>query len=208
MVFLRILKNLFCWWKKAELILACFQGPPPNGCYFFLFFFFLFSSYSASSKRVLKHPIFIGFFEHPSKTSTNIMQQQSTKASNPPKKCTFFRKPLFWPEVFFCKKKTPVLHHPLRTVPWKNSPNPILIGSKKVAKLFTLRWPSYWPWSGQDVAKLLTLQHIYIHIYIYIHSCNLMFVVCQVVSVCAQVAPLSLFISIYIHNNLYNYICV
>ena len=31
----------------------------------------------------------------------------------------------------------------------------------------TLPWPSYWLYFGQNVAKLLALQHIYMYIYIY-----------------------------------------
>ena len=68
----------------VELLPARFQGPPKNGCYFVFgpfFFVLLFSVSSASSKRVLKKkPIFIGFFAHPSKASSDIMQQQGSKA--------------------------------------------------------------------------------------------------------------------------------
>ena len=44
-----------------------------------------------------KKPIFIGFFEHPSKASRNIMQQQSPTPSTPLRKSAppIFRKPLF-----------------------------------------------------------------------------------------------------------------
>ena len=63
----------------------------------------------------LKKTIFIGFFEHPSKASSNIMQQQVTKSSTPPQKtCTFFLD-----NPFFDQKqlsKTLILHHPLKTV--------------------------------------------------------------------------------------------
>ena len=58
-----------------------FQGPPKFGCKFFLglflffFFFFLFLLHLARG-CVKKNPIFIGFFAHPSKASSDIMQQQ------------------------------------------------------------------------------------------------------------------------------------
>ena len=39
-----------------------------------------------------------------------------------------------------------------------------------MAKLLTLPWPSYWPYFGQKMAKLLTLQHIYIYIYMAVTS--------------------------------------
>ena len=35
-----------------------------------------------------------------------------------------------------------------------------------MARLLTLPWPGYWPYFGQNMARLLTLQHIYIYIYI------------------------------------------
>ena len=85
------------------------------------------------------------------------------KPKLPPKKVH-----IFFGNLFFDQKqlsKTLILHHPLKIVRKKSQNNPIFIGSKKVAKLLTLRWPSYWPWNGQNVAKLLTLQHIYIYIY-------------------------------------------
>ena len=69
------------WWNY---VLPVFKAPPKLGVTFFLglfFFFFFFSVSSASSKRgAQKKPIFIGFFAHPSKASSDIMQQQSSKA--------------------------------------------------------------------------------------------------------------------------------
>ena len=38
-----------------------------------------------------------------------------------------------------------------------------------MARLLTLPWPGYWPYFGQNMARLLTLQRIYIYIYIYIY---------------------------------------
>ena len=122
--------------KMVELLPARFQGPPFFGCYFFLtFFFLLFSVSSASSKRVCQNnPIFIGFFAHPSKASSLIMQQQGSKAKTPQKKVHnfFFGNPFF--DQFF--SKTLILHHPLKTVHQKISKKPYFYRLKK-------RWPSY-----------------------------------------------------------------
>ena len=66
--------------NTVELLPARFQGPPKMGVTSFCLVFSSFSVSSASSKRVLKKTIFIGFFAHPSKASSDIMQQQSSKA--------------------------------------------------------------------------------------------------------------------------------
>ena len=84
----------------VELLPARFEGPPFFGCYLFLglfFVFLLFSVSSASSNRVCqKKTIFIGFFAHPSKASSDIMQQQRTKPKLPKKKVhNFFSETLF-----------------------------------------------------------------------------------------------------------------
>ena len=57
---------------------AAVQGPPKMGVTFVGLFFSscFFSVSSASSKRVLKKNDFYRVFAHPSKSSSNIMQQQ------------------------------------------------------------------------------------------------------------------------------------
>ena len=127
----------------VELLPARFQGPPFFGCYFFFgpFFFFFFLFLLHLARGCAKKTIFIGFFAHPSKASSDIIQQQGSKAKTPPKKVHnfFFGNPFF--DQFF--SKTLILHHPLKTVHKKSPKTPIFIGSKKVAKLLTQRWPSY-----------------------------------------------------------------
>ena len=116
-----------------------------------------------------KQTIFIGFFAHPSKASSDIMQQQGSKAKTPQRKGAqffFFGNPFF--DQFFSKAL--ILHHPLKTVHKKSPQNPIFIGSKKggqvidpkVAKLLTLLWPK----NGQVIDPAA-------YIYIYMHAVEL-----------------------------------
>ena len=68
--------------KKGGTTSCPFSRPPQKWVLHFLglFFSYCFSVSSASSKRVLKKSLFKGFFAHPSKASSDIMQQQSSKA--------------------------------------------------------------------------------------------------------------------------------
>ena len=74
----------------VELFPARFQGPPKKWMLLFfwpLFFFLLFFLVLLHLARgCSKKPIFIGFFAHPSKASSDIMQQQGSKAKTPQKK--------------------------------------------------------------------------------------------------------------------------
>ena len=92
--------------EKVELLPARFLAPPPeNGCKFFSpFVFSCFSVSSASNKRVFqKKAYFYRVFEHPSKVSSNIMQQQTPKPCTSPKTSAppIFGKPRFWPKATF-----------------------------------------------------------------------------------------------------------
>ena len=150
------------WWNY---FLPVFKAPHFWVLLFWgLFFFFFFSVSSASSNRVCnKKPIFIGFFAHPSKTSSDIMQQQGSKAKTPQKKgAQFFSETPFWPIFIF---KPLILHHPLKTVQKKISKKPYFYRLKK-------RWPSYWPKGGQVIDPTLAKKwpsywpySIYIYIY-------------------------------------------
>ena len=152
-----------------ELLPARFQGPPKMDVIFFLAFVFFssfFSGSSASSKRLLKKTLFLWFFLHTLlKHLVASCSNKEVKPKLPKKRCTFFSGNLCFDQKQLSKAL--ILHHPLKTVHQKSPQTPIFKGSKKVAKLLTLPWPSYWPQNGQNVAKLLTLQHIYIYIYIY-----------------------------------------
>ena len=79
------------------------------------------------------------------------MQQQGSKAKTPKKKGAqfFFGNPFF--DQFF--SKTLILHHPLKTVHKKISQNPYCYRLKKGGQVIDTK-----------VAKLLTLQHIYIYV--------------------------------------------
>ena len=130
---------------------------------FFCFFFFLFLLHLA--RGCSKTPYFIGFFAHPSKASSDIMQQQGSKAKTPPKKGALFS--LFWPTFF---SKTLILHHPLKTVHQKISKKPYFYRLKK-------KWPSYWPYRGQVIDPTLAKMwpsywphSIYIYIYMYVYT--------------------------------------
>ena len=122
--------------KMVELLPAHFQGPPKNGCYFFfIFLFFLHLARGCSKKNIL-----IGFFVHPSKASSDIMQQQSSKTKTPPKKGAQF---FFSETSFFDQKqlsKTLILPHPLKTV-HKKTQKKTYFSTFTVAKLLTLKWP-------------------------------------------------------------------
>ena len=151
-----ILKNRFFGKKMVELLPARFQGPPFFGCYFFwAFFFFLFLFLLHLARGCAK-------FAHPSKASSDIMQQQGSKAKTPQKKGVhfFFGNPFF--DHFF--KNTNFAPPPENCAQKNLQKTLFLYAQKKVAKLLTQRWPSYWPYFGQKMAKLLTLQHIYIYI--------------------------------------------
>ena len=95
------------------------------------------------AKKCSNKTIFIGFFEHPSKASSNIMQQQVTKPWTPPKKMH-----IFGDNPFFDQKqlsKTLILHHPLKTAHKKISEQ------KKATFIGSKKGPSYWPWGGQVI---------------------------------------------------------
>ena len=145
----------------VELLLARFQGPPKNGCYsFWAFFFFLFFLFLLHVARGCSKKTYFRYFAHPSKASSNIMQQQWSKPKPPPKKVRI----VFSETPFLTNfSKNTNFAPPPENCAQNISKNPIFIGSKKVAKLLTLRWPSHWPWNGQVVAKLW--------LYIYIHVC-------------------------------------
>ena len=163
--FLRNKKKPFWGKKKVELLPARFQGPPKMGVTFFeAFFSSCFSVSSASSTGCSKKPILKGFFEHPSKASSNIMQQQSSKTWTPQKSAQFFLETPFFDQKQLGKTLT--LHPPWKLCTDKTPKNPIFIGSKM--------WPSYWPWGGQvidlEMAKMWPSgwpYSIYIYIYIY-----------------------------------------
>ena len=72
-------KPVFCFGKNGGTTSCPFSRPPIFWVLLFLAFFFFFfcSVSSASSNRVCqKNHIFTGFFAHPSKASSDIMQQQ------------------------------------------------------------------------------------------------------------------------------------
>ena len=144
----------------VELLPARFQGPPKNGCYFFLglFFLFFFLFLLHLARGCSKTTYFYRFLHTLLKHLVTSCSNNQVKPKLPPKKVHNF----FFGNLFFDQKqlsKTLILHRPLKTVHSKNLKNPIFIViDLTVAKLLTLRWPSY-------VAKLLTLQHIYIYIY-------------------------------------------
>ena len=127
------------WWNY---FLPVFKAPHFLGVIFvWAFFFLLLSVSSASSKRVCKKTFFIGFFAHPSKASSDIMQQQGSKAKTPQKKGAqfFFLETPFLTNFFKNTNFAP----PPENCAQKISRNPYFIGSKMVAKLLTQRWPSY-----------------------------------------------------------------
>ena len=131
----------------VELLPARFQGPPFFGCYFFFgflfflfFFFFLFPQHLA--RGCSKKPYFYRVFLHTLlKHLVPACSNKEVKPKPPKKKVhIFFRKSFF--DQFF--SKTPILHHPLKTVHQKNSKNPYFYRLKK-------RWPGYWPYHGQVI---------------------------------------------------------
>ena len=128
--------------KKAELLSARFQGPPQNGCCFLGFFSLLVSLVLLHlASGCSKNPIFIGFLNTLLKQK-HLVRSCSNSQLNPQPPVHN----LFFSGFFFDQKQlfeTLILHHPLKIVHRKNSKNPTFIGSKKVAKLLTLRWPSY-----------------------------------------------------------------
>ena len=143
-----------------------FSRPPKNwvllffGPFFFFFFLFLLHLARGCSKKTY----FYRFFAHPSKASSDIMQQQGSKAKTPQKKgAHFFSETPFLTKFF---SKTLILHHPLKTVHQKISKKPYFYRLKKggqvidptVAKLLTLLWPK----CGQVIDPTA-----YIYIYIY-----------------------------------------
>ena len=131
----------------VELLPARFEGPPKFGCKFFLglffFFFSLFPFLLHLARGCVKKPYFYRFFLH------TLLKHLVTSCSNnelnlncPKKRCTFFfgGNPFF--DHFF--SKTLILHHPLKTVHEKISPNPYFYRlKKKPARLLTLRRPGY-----------------------------------------------------------------
>ena len=141
----------------VELLPARFQGHPKIGCYFFLafffFFFFLFLLHLARgcSKKTYFYRVFLHTLLKHLVTSCS---KKEVKPKLPQKKVhNFFWKPLFWPKTTF--KNTNFAPPPENCAPKNLQKNPIFIGSKKVAKLLTLPWPSYWPYFAQNVAKLV-----------------------------------------------------
>ena len=130
--------------KKNGGTTSCpFSRPPPKWMLLFLgLFFSLFLLHLA--RGCSKHPVFIGFFLHT--LLKHLVTSCSNKEVKPklPKKGAqfFFGNLFFWPKTTF---KNTNFAPPLKTV-HKKSPKPLIfIGSKKVAKLLTLPWPSYWP---------------------------------------------------------------
>ena len=160
------IRGFWEFWKKKKPdffeknggTTSCPFSRPPQKWMLFFGFFLLFSVSSASSKRVLKKPYFYRVFAHPSKASSDIMQQQGQKKST-----HFFRKPLF----FYQKQlsKTLILHHPLKNCAQKISQNPYFYRLKK-------RWPSYWPYRGQVIdLKMAKMWPSYWPYSIYIYIC-------------------------------------
>ena len=136
--FLRILKKKkrFFGQKWWNYFLPVFKAIQKLGVTFFLglfFFFFFFLFLLHLARGCSKKPYFYRVFAHPSKASSDIMQQQGSKAKTPQKKgAHFFSETPFWTNFF---SKTIIWHHPLKIVHQKISQNPFFIGSKK--------WPSY-----------------------------------------------------------------
>ena len=125
--------------------------PPPKMGFIFLgpFFSSCFAVSSASSKRVLKNYFYRVLFEHPSKASSNIMQQQLSKPWTPSQKKNahvFFGEPLFWPKTTL--KNTNFAPLPENCALKNLKKNLVLLAQKggqvidlEVAKLLTLKWP-------------------------------------------------------------------
>ena len=137
----------------VELLPARFQGPPFFGCYLFFwplfpFFSSFFCFFCIQQQAVAKKPYFYRVFcAHPSKASSDIMQQQWTKPKLPKKKVhLFFGGNPFFDHFFF--SKTLILHHPLKTVHEKISQNPYFYRLKKSR-------PGYWPYPGQVIDPTL-----------------------------------------------------
>ena len=89
-----------------------------------------------------KNPIFIGFFAHPSKASSAIMQQQGSKAKTPQKKgAHFFSQTPFLTKIFF---KNTNFAPPPENCAQKIYKKTLFLKAQK-------RWPSYWPYHGQVI---------------------------------------------------------
>ena len=130
-----------------ELLPVRFQGPPQKWVLFFLGPFFVllvFLFLLHLARGCSKKTIFIGFLHTLLKHQVTSCSNNQVKPKLPPKKCTFFF--FFFSETpFFDQKqlsKTLILH-PAPEIVHNKSKKTIFIGSKKVAKLLTLRWPSY-----------------------------------------------------------------
>ena len=114
--------------------------------FFWAFFFFLFLFLLHLVRGCSKKPIFIGFLHTPLKHLVTSCSNKEVKPKLPKKRCTFFRKPLFWPKTTF--KNTNFAPPPENCAP-KISQNPYFYRLKKggqvidptVAKLLTLKWP-------------------------------------------------------------------
>ena len=115
-------KTRFFGEKMVELLPARFQGPPKMGCNFFGAFFSFFVLFLLHLARgCVKKTLFLLVFPHPSKASSDIMQQQSTKPKIAQTKGAHFFSET--PFLTIDSKNAP----PLKTVHKKNLPKPLFL---------------------------------------------------------------------------------